>query len=43
MKETWREYIFADGTQIIVRKFSASELRNEERKHGKCVSVRIVA
>lgn len=41
-KVTWREYRFADGLVSQVRKYSAQELRAMERKHGKCLSVRII-
>lgn len=35
-------YTFADGTQSLVKKYSASELRWMEKQHGKCIRVETV-
>lgn len=39
-KETWTEYIFADGTFYTIRgKLNKTMLRLEEAKHGAAVKV----
>lgn len=41
-KVTWKKYTFADGYSVDVRGgLGKTELAYEERRHGKCLSVKV--
>lgn len=41
MKKKWKIFIFEDGTELHCRGMSKQEIQQEERQHGKLLSVEV--